>query len=41
MLAAIERALARIADTPGRFGICDACGAEIAGERLAALPRRR
>jgi RNA polymerase-binding transcription factor DksA len=27
-LVAIERALAKIADTPGRFGFCETCGAK-------------
>ncbi|MGD0165709.1 MAG: TraR/DksA C4-type zinc finger protein [Gaiellaceae bacterium] len=35
-LTAIDEALQRIGD--GRFGLCTSCGAEIAPERLQALP---
>jgi len=35
-LAAVERALGRIED--GTFGVCVRCGAEIAPDRLTALP---
>jgi DnaK suppressor protein len=35
-LAAVERALGRIDD--GTFGVCVRCGAEIAPDRLTALP---
>ena len=35
-LADVNRALERIAE--GRYGTCEVCGREIAGERLEALP---
>ena len=38
-LAEIEAALARLAD--GSYGICQACGARISAERLAARPAAR
>jgi RNA polymerase-binding transcription factor DksA len=38
-LAEIEAALARLAD--GRYGICEACGASISPQRLAARPAAR
>jgi RNA polymerase-binding transcription factor len=38
-LAEIEAALARLAD--GGYGICQACGAAISPERLAARPTAR
>ena len=36
VLADVERAQSKLAD--GSYGTCDACGAEIASERLYALP---
>jgi DnaK suppressor protein len=38
-LAEIDAALARLAD--GSYGTCQACGARISGERLAARPAAR
>ena len=38
-LADVERALARLDD--GSYGRCEACGASIADEDLAAAPARR
>ena len=38
-LAEIEAALARLSD--GAYGICEACGAPISRERLAARPAAR
>jgi RNA polymerase-binding transcription factor DksA len=38
-LADVERALRRIDD--GRYGKCEACGAEIADDRLEAMPATR
>ena len=38
-LAEIQAALARLAD--GSYGICQACGARIGAERLAARPTAR
>jgi DnaK suppressor protein len=36
LAAEIDRALAKLEE--GTYGLCDACGGEIAGERLEALP---
>jgi RNA polymerase-binding transcription factor DksA len=38
-LADVERALQRIDD--GRYGTCEACGAEIGDDRLEAMPATR
>ncbi len=37
-IAAIDRALGRLADDPDGFGVCDACGDDIAPRRLALMP---
>ncbi len=34
----IDRALAKLADAPEDFGLCEACEEEIAPKRLAAVP---
>jgi DnaK suppressor protein len=36
LLADVERALSKLQD--GSYGVCDRCGADIAPERLEALP---
>src|ERR1700744_3344384 len=37
-LARITRALRKIAEEPGEYGLCEECGEEIALKRLEALP---
>jgi DnaK suppressor protein len=37
-IAAIDQALARLADDPDDFGVCTACGDDIAPRRLALMP---
>jgi DnaK suppressor protein len=36
LLADVERAMTKLRD--GTYGLCDRCGADIAAERLEALP---
>ena len=38
LLRQIDRALAKLADAPEDFGLCEACEEEIAPKRLALLP---
>ena len=38
LLRKIDRALAKLADAPDEFGICEECEEEIAPKRLAAVP---
>ncbi len=38
LLGQIDRALAKLADAPEDFGLCEACEEEIAPKRLALVP---
>jgi len=38
LLRQIDRALAKLADAPEEFGLCEACEEEIAPKRLALVP---
>ena len=38
LLAQIERALRRIAETPEEYGLCEECEEEIGDKRLAVMP---
>jgi len=38
ILARIDRALAKLEEDPGSFGLCDECGEEIALPRLERMP---
>ncbi len=38
LLRQVDRALAKLADAPDEFGLCEACEEEIAPKRLALVP---
>ena len=40
-LGEIDRALRKLRDEPGEFGVCEECGDEIAEKRLTVLPFAR